>query len=64
MAGSDINIALYEPQHCPCKRRRCSRHGDCTACREHHAEKNALTACERAKAKAEKREAKQNRSAR
>lgn len=35
-------------EDCPCKRRRCSRHGDCAACRAHHSTiKNSPVACER-----------------
>ncbi|MDD3919624.1 MAG: hypothetical protein PHO41_00395 [Eubacteriales bacterium] len=33
---------------CPCKRTKCSRHGNCVACREHHRdEKQKPPACER-----------------
>lgn len=33
---------------CPCKRTKCSRHGNCVACREHHGNpKQNPTACER-----------------
>ncbi|MDD4074816.1 MAG: GNAT family N-acetyltransferase [Eubacteriales bacterium] len=33
---------------CPCKRTRCSRHGDCAACRAHHKdEKQQAVFCER-----------------
>lgn len=31
---------------CPCKRNKCPRHGDCTACREHHKNSRYRTACE------------------
>lgn len=30
---------------CPCKRIKCERHGNCDACRKHHAD--STTACER-----------------
>lgn len=34
---------------CPCKRKKCERHGDCRACMEHHhnSRGKSLTACER-----------------
>lgn len=33
---------------CPCKRKRCARHGDCVACREHHrADKKNTVYCQR-----------------
>lgn len=32
MADTDI------PRSCPCKKKSCPRHGDCEACRKHHAE--------------------------
>ena len=28
------------PVSCPCKKESCPRHGDCDACRRHHAESN------------------------
>ena len=31
---------------CPC-RRKCSRHGDCAACRAYHADKKIPPACEK-----------------
>lgn len=33
-------------EDCPCKRTRCPRHGDCTACREHHAGKRNPVFCQ------------------
>jgi hypothetical protein len=33
---------------CPCRRTRCPRHGDCAACRAHHAGKKHAPACDRA----------------
>ena len=41
---------------CPCKKLTCPRHGDCAACRLHHAshKKNPPT-CEREKKKSRKR---------
>lgn len=37
---------------CPCKRAKCERHGDCAACRAHHAaKKNAPPACDRLRQK-------------
>lgn len=38
---------------CPCKRKKCERFGDCTACKEHHAERKTPAACERLEAKKE-----------
>lgn len=32
---------------CPCKRKDCPRHGDCEACRAHHAKSNRPRPCER-----------------
>ena len=39
--------------NCLCKRKNCERHGDCTACKEHHhtSSRYPLTTCERIKAK-------------
>lgn len=34
------------PTHCPCKRLRCERHGNCEACRAHHQGKS-LPRCEK-----------------
>ena len=34
------------PAACPCKRRKCPRHGDCAACRAHHAGRRCPPACE------------------
>ncbi len=38
---------------CPCKRKKCERHGDCDACKEHHhnSARKPLTACERLETK-------------
>ena len=36
-----------ENRECPCKKRKCPRHGDCAACREHHAQTGRCVACER-----------------
>ncbi|NLK95097.1 MAG: hypothetical protein GX275_07880 [Clostridiales bacterium] len=45
--------------NCPCKRKKCERHGYCTACKEHHRSKRKpLTACERIKAKEERKDRK------
>lgn len=43
-------------EKCPCKRTGCKRHGDCTACTEHHhaSKKIPLTTCERLKKKRER----------
>lgn len=43
--------------NCPCKRIKCERHGDCTACKEHHhaSAKIPLATCERMKAKEERK---------
>ena len=34
---------------CICKRKKCERHGDCVACKEHHhnSTREKLTTCER-----------------
>jgi hypothetical protein len=42
---------------CPCKRIKCERHENCVACKEyHHASgRKLLTACERIKAKEERK---------
>ena len=32
---------------CPCKRKKCPRHGDCAACRAYHAERKRPVFCER-----------------
>ena len=36
-------------ENCPCKKKKCPRHGDCTACREHHAasKRQRPVACQR-----------------
>lgn len=38
-------------EKCPCKKTDCKRHGDCAACRAHHAKskKNKPVACEKKK---------------
>ncbi len=36
-----------EKQDCPCKRTACKRHGDCEACRAHHAESKRKLPCEK-----------------
>lgn len=48
---------------CTCVRTNCKNHGDCEACRARHHSKehNALTACERAAKKAERKERRENR---
>lgn len=48
---------MEEKKSCPCKREKCKRHGNCSACQEHHhgAGKQSLTSCERLRAKEEKR---------
>jgi hypothetical protein len=47
----------YNNENCPCKRTECERHGNCTACREHHSslKGKSLTYCERLKEKEERR---------
>lgn len=49
---------IDEKMDCPCKRVQCERHGNCAACTEHHHApgKKLLTACERIKAKEERKE--------
>ena len=34
---------------CPCKKKSCKRHGNCDACRAHHAESKRKRPCERDK---------------
>lgn len=29
---------MVKNDNCPCKKKKCERHGDCDACRKHHAE--------------------------
>lgn len=42
--------------NCPCKKKKCERHGNCAACRDHHAEKQRRypVACEKGKNESEK----------
>ncbi len=35
--------------NCPCKKKKCERHGDCDACRAYHAESKRKRPCERIK---------------
>lgn len=42
-------------EDCPCKRARCPRHGNCEACRAHHAGSKYSAACDRAVARAPKK---------
>lgn len=48
-----------EPKNeaCPCKKKKCPRHGDCIACREHHAasERKRPVYCQRKNAKRKNR---------
>lgn len=37
--------------NCPCKKKKCERHGDCDACRAYHAESKRKRPCERTKKK-------------
>jgi len=46
---------MEENKECACPSK-CPRHGKCSECRAHHAEKNKVPFCERAKQNAEKRE--------
>ncbi len=34
-------------ENCPCRKKGCPRHGDCAACRSHHAERRRPVYCER-----------------
>lgn len=45
---AELQEALIS-QVCPCKRKKCERHGNCDACRAHHhdSSRKSLTACER-----------------
>lgn len=38
-------------ENCPCRRKRCERHGNCEECRKHHAEskRQIPVACEKKK---------------
>lgn len=48
-------------EDCPCKRLQCERHGNCLACRTHHAEKKKyLPACDRLKQKEESKKSRRN----
>lgn len=48
---------MIENPDCPCKRLKCERHGDCTACRKHHSEeKKTPPTCDRLKEKAARKE--------
>ncbi len=49
-------------KHCPCKRIKCERHGDCNACVNHHhnSEKMPDTSCERMRKKEEKKKMRPN----
>lgn len=40
---------IEETVKCPCRWKNCKRHGDCTACKEHHqkVKKDCPPACER-----------------
>lgn len=40
-----------EDNECPCKKKKCERHGRCAECREHHAnsKRQRPVACERTK---------------
>lgn len=46
---------------CPCKRTKCSRHGNCVACRERHAGKDEPPACMRPSQKEKRALRRQNR---
>lgn len=46
--GEDMPHLRYAVRRCSCKRTTCPRHGDCAACREHHAlHKKKPPVCER-----------------
>lgn len=49
-----VDIVLYDPESCPCKRTECINHGNCTACMAKHHDRSKPTKCERLKAKQEK----------
>ncbi len=40
--------------NCPCKRIKCERHGNCSACKKYHSalKRNPLTTCQRMQLKA------------
>ncbi len=50
----EMDVPTQAPP-CPCKREKCPRHGNCKACREHHAGKATKTACQRQDERAAKR---------
>ena len=41
---------------CPCKKERCARHGDCSACQAHHAGMDRPVACERTERRGRRRD--------
>lgn len=43
-------------EDCPCKREKCERHGNCSACREHHSSKRRPPSCERMEQRAKRKE--------
>lgn len=47
----------YKNESCPCKRTKCERHGDCSACKSHHhaSKKIPLATCERLENKKNKK---------
>ncbi len=47
MCPYTARYAVETEKVCSCKRTSCERHGDCAACKAHHAEKGSLTACEK-----------------
>lgn len=41
------SLDLPKNPHCPCKRKKCPRHGSCNACIEHHTKINRKLPCKR-----------------
>lgn len=44
--ASEIRVEIQKTV-CPCKRKKCERHGNCGACREHHAKTKRPIPCEK-----------------
>lgn len=48
---------VMQNKSCPCKRKKCPRHGDCEACRAYHADSDIELPCERRQGKKVKKQA-------
>lgn len=40
-------------ENCPCKKKKCERHGNCDECRKHHAKSKRQRPCEKGKKEAQ-----------